>query len=506
MAMSGRVSRRWALAGLLATGALVGGSPAHALGPRGAVRVLLVLGGPGRDAEVARTVDTFVQGGFVRPERAIAVPHASQAAVGEGFKRARALAERFAPEEVFVVVVALGESPVRAADRGDGGDALALADGPLPLGTVTTLGRDIPAALHLVVSDVCERRDRPTELALGRPAGGPTWLRARSTCGAPSLATDWLTGLEAAADRNGDHRVTLGESYAYVAAQAAERGAVRSTGPFVDPASEVVLTHDAPPATEIALRRGRGITFRFFEHGHVEPFAEVRSLADRDVRVRVPATRLVVHALDERGRAGALELRMTSGSQRFLSAEEVRAEDPAVLAREGGALTRANHEVSVSYGAGAGGYASVAHGGTLRYAYASGPYALQLVGTAALAGNTNAANENLFTVFGPRLRAERRWLSGVPLLAVGVGVASEFAVQTLRRNDSARLLAAGYPTEERFRAAGAGPEVYASLRTTIGGTSFFGLELGGVFPVVRVGESLRMFPRAEGSLFAGLVY
>ncbi len=505
MAMSTRVSRRGALAGLaLATAALVGGTPARALGPRGAVRVLVVLGGQGRDAEVARTVDTFVEAGFVRHERAIAVPHASQATAGEGLTRARALAERFAPEDVFLVVVALGERPPE--ERDDAGDALALADGPLPLSTVTTLAREIPAALHLVMSDVCERRERPTELALGRPAGGPTWLRARGTCSARTLATDWLTGLEAAADRNGDHRVTLGESYAYVAAQAAERGAVSTTGPFVDPASEVVLTHDAAPATEIALRRGRGVTFRFFEHGRVEPFAEVRSLADRDVRVRVPPTRLVVHALDERGRAGALELRMTAGSQRFLSAAEVRAEDPAVLAREGGALTRANHEVSVSYGAGAGGYASVAHGGTLRYAYASGAHALQLVGTAALAGNTSDANENLFTIFGARFRAERRWLSGVPLLTVGVGAVGEFAAQTLRRNDAARLLAAGYPTEARFRAAAAGPELYASLRTTIGGTSFFGVELGGVFPVVRVGDSLQMMPRAEGSLFAGLVY
>ncbi len=513
----GRALSRLALPALAVAAGLLVGSPAHALGPRGGVRVLVVLGGPGRDAEVSRTVETFVRGGFVRPGRAIAVPHATQAQVGEAFARARSLAERFAPEEVFLVVVALGESPVPT----EPGEALALTDGPLPLATLATLSRDLPAALHLLVSEVCEQRDGPTELALGRLAGGPTWLRARSPCGGrptssslpetpgsppPSLATDWLTGLEAAADRNDDHRVTLGESYAYVAAQAAERGPVSTTGPFLDPASEIVLTHDAPPATEIALRRGRGITYRFFEHGRIPPFAEVRSLADREVRVRVPPTRLVVHALDERGRAGAIELRMTSGSLHFLSAADVRAEAPSVLGREGGALTRANHEVSVSYGAGVGGYASVAHGGTLRYAYASDRYALQLAGTAALAGNTTTANENLFTVFGARLRAERRWLSGAPLLAVGVGVVGEFAVQTLRRTDSARVLAAGYPTEQRFRAAGAGPEVYASLRTTIGGTSFFGLEVGGAFPLVPVGESFRMFPRAEGSVFAGLVY
>lgn len=489
------------LAGVaLAATALLGAPPAEALGPRGSVRVLVVVGGEGRDAEVSRTIDTFVEGGFVRRERAIALPRATQAAVGEGFVRARSLAERFAPEEVFLVVVALGEAPDSE------GESIGLADGPLALSTVNALSREIPAALHLLVSDLCERRPRPTELAFGRLTAGPIWLRARGSCGGPSLATDWLTGLQAAADRNNDRRITVGESYAYMAAQAAERGAVNTTGPFDDPASEVILTHDALPATEIALRRGRGITFRFFEHGTVEPFAEVRSLDDRDVRVRVPPTRLVVHALDERGRGGALELRMAEGGQRFLSAGEVRAEDPAVLAHEGGALRRANHEVAVSYGIGAGGYASGQHGGSLRYAYASGPYALQLVGTAALAGNSSATNENLFTVFGGRLRAERRLLSGAPLLALGAGVVAEFTAQTLRRQDAARLLPTGYPTEERYRALAIGPEVYASLRTTVGGTSFFGVEVGGVFPIVQVGDTLRTFPRVEGSLFAGLVY
>ncbi|HQY61019.1 MAG TPA: hypothetical protein PK141_06475, partial [Polyangiaceae bacterium] len=164
--MRGRALSRLALPALAVAAGLLVGSPAHALGPRGGVRVLVVLGGPGRDAEVSRTVETFVRGGFVRPGRAIAVPHATQAQVGEAFARARSLAERFAPEEVFLVVVALGESPVPS----EPGEALALTDGPLPLATLATLSRDLPAALHLLVSEVCEQRDGPTELALGRLA------------------------------------------------------------------------------------------------------------------------------------------------------------------------------------------------------------------------------------------------------------------------------------------------------------------------------------------------
>lgn len=485
-------------AGVVAAALGVSG-PARASAKRGTARVLLVLGGPGRNEDVARAAAVFAERGFVPRERIVAVPDATQPSVSAGFSAARQLASRFAPEEVLLVVVAVGEG-----DR----ETIALRDGPLHLGTVTTLGGDIPAALHVVVTEVCERGAQTSpELWLGRPERGPTWLRVSGPCGGRSLTADWLTGLEGAADTNADRRITLGESYAFVASQAAERGGVRTGGPFVDEASAAVLTHDAEPSTELSLRRGRGITYRVFEYGALTPLVEVRSLDSRDVRVQVPPGRLVVHVFGG-GRSGALELRMERGELRYLGPEESRPEAAETLAREGGALSRASHEFSASYGGALGGYASFAHGGAVRYAYASasGAYAAQLVGTAVLAGESSAVNENILTTFGARLRLERRFFTGTPLLAIGVGAIGEVVAQSLRRLDANQVLLTGYPTEERRRAAGGGPELYTSLRTTVGGTSFFGAELSGSLPVLRMGETLRVFPRLEGSLFAGLVY
>ncbi len=471
---------------------------------RGTVRMLLVVGGKGRDADVRRTVETFVDHGFVRPARVVAVPDASRARVRKAFADLLRVSERYEVEDVMLTVVVAGKGS---------GDALTLDDGPLPLTEVLTLARDFPAQLRVVMSDLCDPA-LPTssvpEISLGRPPGFPSWLRAHGACTSPSATDDLLIGLDAAADSDQNHRITVGEAFAYVAKQANERGGVLTTGAFLDPAGEVVLTHDEQPTAEVVLLRGSGTTYRFFRYGEVASFAEVHSLPDRDVRVRVPSGRVVVHAIrgpqGEQDASGAVELRLSAGEIRFFGPNEPHGTPREQLAQEGGALTHAMHEVSVAYGGGLGGYTGVSHGGMLRYAYAHDTYAFMFVGTAALTGETTQANENLLTVFGGRARVERRFFSGAPKLSLGAGVMGELVAQTLRRRDSGDILLTGYATEERRRAGGVGGEVYASLRTTIGGTSFFGAEISAVFPALPFGDTLKVFPRVEGSAYAGLSF
>ncbi len=173
-----------------------------------------------------------------------------------------------------------------------------------------------------------------------------------------------------------------------------------------------------------------------------------------------------------------------------------RADEPA----------RRPHEISVSYGASLGGYAAKAHGGMLRYSHALGDYAVGLVATASLGGEDLQATENLVTIFGLRARAERRFFSGTPLLAIGIGPVAEVIAQTLRRLDAASLAQPTYTAERDFRAVGGGGEAYASLRGSLGGTAFFGGELGFSLLFANTGSRLTPFPRGELSLFAGLVF
>lgn len=494
--------------------------PARAEPPkpgRGTERVLLVIHGGGRAEGATRARDAFVEHGFVRADHTVVARATTAEGLAGAMADVRAMAARHTPREVLLLAVIVGR-PGDAA-----GETLRLGDGTSTVGPTVLVGdvlaslADIPAIARVAFTDVCEAGAAASRDALSLGVErGVVHLRARGTC----HLERWLTGLGGAADENDDRRTTVAESYQFLREEG--RAGDGPANPHVtvpttadaptglrDPALDVILSQDTSfmNAAELVVPRvivgEHAPLYRVFVYGETVPFAEAHARENRDVRIQVPKGRLVLHVLGE-DEARGLDLRVSATEVRHIGPTEGRAMSAELLAQDRGVLSKPVHEVTVAYGGALGGYAVVAHGGGLRYAYAHPTYAFSMVGTAFLAGTSTVENENLYTVFGARARAERRFFSGVPLVAIGAGFVGELSLQSVRRKDASVLAQTGYPVEERYRAGGFGPEVFAALRTTVGGTSFFGLEVAAVFPFAPVGENLQAFPRLEGSLYAGL--
>ncbi len=460
-------------------------SLAHAeadLAARGRERVLLVLSSPDRDTEARVVREAFVDHGWLREDRVVLAHLDDHEAAIE---KARKAVEGRAPREVTVLTVVLAHDDVAYAP-------------PDP--------QKIPAIARVAFVDRCGEGAPTVVVGADEP---DVTVAASGPCGRASATALFLQGMGGAADVDDDRLVTVAEAVEYLGSELAARGTPpRATSTAAgSPLLGVVLGHDAsyPDSAEISLPRQAGPAWRytFFRFGERAPFATAFSRPGREVRVRVPAGRIIVH-VREGGRSRGVDLRVSGAELHHLATTEGRTMQPEELEAYAGSLGKPYHEVAVAYSGALGGYASFAHGASLRYAYAHADWAAGFLGTAHLAGNSSAENENLFTVFGARGRVERRVALGAPTIGFGGGLAVELALQTVRRRDGASLAQTGYPLEERYRAATAGPELFVHGRTTIGGTSFLGAELAAVFPFAPRGESLQAFPRLEGSIYAGL--
>ena len=500
------------LGGSVVLGALLGARAAEAetkpqaqTAPnrRGVERVLVVVDGGHRGAEAERVRAAFVDHGFVRADHVVLARDATPASLARAVEESAKLSALHPAREVLLLTVVVGKA-------GEARGSFLLGDTQKPLDELFAALAEVPAIARVAFSDLCDARaTRGFAISAGTSSAH---LAATGPCSSPSSTDTWLTGLGGAADTNDDHQTSVAESFQFLVEEARARGEADvsvTASTARDPAFDVVLTQDTSfvDAAELVLPRlAHGEIpplYRFFVQGEVTPFAEAHPRETREVRVLVPTGRLVVHVLageDSRG----LDLRVSATELHHLGLTEGRWMSPAVLGNDAGVLSKPLHEASVAYGGALAGYATVAHGGGLRYAYAHPTYAFTVVGTAFLAGTSSAENENLYTVFGLRARAERRYFSGAPFVAVGAGLVGELALQSVRRKDASELAQTGYPIEERYRAGAVGPELFVNLRTTVGGTSFFGAELAAVFPFAPVAGQLQAFPRLEGALYAGL--
>lgn len=457
---------------------------------RGRERVLLVVD-DGDGYELAeRTRDAFVERGFVRADRVVVVHERSAHALATAIGTIDAHAAGIAPRDLTLFAVVLSGTGAGAETADEVAQRLA----------------KVPAIARVVLSRACDAAPQ------ARVSRGEGHLRVAlgGTCGEADPMRTLLLGQGGAADVDDDHLVTVAEAVQFVADEAqAARLPLAIAVDRTPPELGIVLGHDAsfPEGAELVLPRSpRPAFYRIYVHGEAHPVAVAHARTDRDVRVRVPVGRLVVHALAARGARG-IDLRIGKAEVNHLGETEGRAMERADLDADGGVLTKPVHELSVAYGGGLGGYASFSHGAALRYSYAMPTHAFSVVGSAALGGTENPVNENLFTTFGLRVRAERRFFSGTPLVAFGAGLVGELPLQSLHRNDASLVAGTGYAVIERYRAGAFGPEVYANLRTTVGGTSFFGAEVAAVFPFAPSStDNLQSYPRLEGSLYAGLCF
>jgi len=451
--------------------------------------VLLVVDGGDTPGMAEQVGLAFADHGFVSSSRVLTAHDARDGTLNAAAAYVRALSASVAARDLLLLVVVL-EGQGKGTSAGD---------------KIAKKLEDIPAIARVVVSRSC---DAPPALRVAR-GDGHLRVALGGPCGETDLMPTFLLGQGGAADIDDDHMVTVAEAVQHVADEAKAAG--RPLALSVDrtaPELGIVLGHDAsfPDGAELVLPRAKHPPlYRMYEHGESAPFALAYGRTDRDVRVRVPSGRLVVHVLSPNADRG-LDLRVGKAEVSHLGPTEGRAMDRALLDADKGVLSKAIHELSVAYGGALGGYASFAHGAALRYAYAHPTYAFSLVGSAALGGTSNAQNENLYTVFGARVRAERRFFSGTPLVGLGAGFVGELALQSLHRNDASLLAGTGYAVIERYRAGAFGPEVFANVRTTVGGTSFFGAEVAGLFPFAPSGSTLQAYPRLEASLYAGLCF
>lgn len=178
------------------------------------------------DADAQRMLDVFVALGGVRADHALLVRSASRAEALAALRSAAAIARRYAPEDVTLVVYFSGHGDDSQLHLG--GDRLALDE--LAAAVSAT-----PAHLRLTIVDACRTGsgrdkglvpDAPFAIALDTRAHMSGQVRVRASApGEASQESDELSGavfthyfvsaLRGAADADGDRQVTFDEAYAF---------------------------------------------------------------------------------------------------------------------------------------------------------------------------------------------------------------------------------------------------------------------------------------------------
>lgn len=471
--------------------------------------------------DAANVRDAFVEGGWVARENAFLLREATKDTLFNLLDRARAMVAGKRPDDVLFLFYYSGHGT--RTELHVGGTAVSLAE------VATKLGQ-IPAAFRLVVTDACRTPGRREKGATAEPAfdvnltapleaRGTVWLHAASDgdaaqesdeLGGALFTYHWVQGLRGAADVNGDGAVTLDESYAYAHGQTLLRSS-RGTGVYQRPAMQldlrevapVTLTHTRIARAEIELPRGGDAHYLIYGYNTHSIAAEVFGLADRTITIAVPPGRYVVQARRGSG-DGAAEVRVARLERRALTASDFRAYKRDVLVQKGGELPEYAHSVAVTYGALAGGYAGVGHGGALGLGKAFGAWELGPRATIAFGGEDVGANRSTVTTTGIGLRLSYRWLEDAPIeLVIGGGILGEAMWQRLRRHDAEVVGPAGYPVERSFHALGIGGEAFARAERPLGARVFFGAELSGALTGANAGNA-KAFARANVGLVLGL--
>jgi hypothetical protein len=293
-----------------------------------------------------------------------------------------------------------------------------------------------------------------------------------------------VTGLNGAADANGDGRVTLEESFAYAYDQTVFRTA-RSSRILQRPtvslelreSAPLVLTRTAANNARIVLPREASVSYVVYAVGSHAVLLEACGQEDRAIALAVPRGRYIIQRRAA-GRYGAAELALAEGERREIKEEDFRAIPDEALAAKGGALHLHPHELGAGYAASVGRLTPFGHGPELSYACRAGDWVFGAhLGLVFASRNADIAEET-----------SRRWEAGIALdyqifewLRAGVVPLLSFYDRRFVSADASML--AGYPSEESQRTVVFGGEVHALARFSLGARAWAGLRVQGTLNV-----------------------
>ncbi len=467
--------------------------------------------------DARRVRDVFTQLGGVKPENAILLEQPTVASFEGALARAKSIADRHRPDEVTLLVYFSGHGDHEAIHLGQ--DALPLADVAARIGAV-------PAGLKLVVFDACRTvrvKGLSTEpafaISLVPPpsASGVVWLHASADGEAAQESDDldgavfthfWISGLRGAADTNGDHRVTLSESYDFAYQQTLYRSA-RSAGTLQRPAassalketSPVVLTQTLATTTLLRFPRSADAYYLVFATGSHTVAGEVWGEPERVAQIALAPGRYVVQRRVSGGN-GATVVSLGQGEQRDLSSSDFRPFEAEALAQKGGELEVFPWEASLAYGAGTGGLFAFGQAIDARLAYRFGTWALSLGVEGGLGRQTVPTATEDLVWGGGDVAIEQRVRLGAFELRLAAGPAVRYLVQHVHRDDAARLGLAGYTANETHHAWAWGGDAVVGLALALSPRVAVALDARGALLAAKTDSAARPYAEVGGLLGA----
>ena len=495
------------------------------------IRILVAAGasqGLAADRPLAHTQDdasgvrdVFTALGGVARESAIFVADATRASMLGALDRAEALARQHAPAEVTLLVYFSGHG-----DR----DALHLRGERLLSADLSARVAAIPAAFRLTIIDACRTADASRAKGMqvgpgfavslaGNPSTtGAAWIFA-SADGEAAQESDeiggaifthfWLAGLRGAADANGDRRVTFDEAFSYSYNQTLLRSA-RSGGVLQRPEAKLALSESSPfvltdlpsERAELELPREADGLYLVYAVGAQSVVAELYSLADRAVRIALPPGRYIIQKrVGTRG--SAVDVALIAGKTRALVPGEFRAIEAVRLAQKGALVVRP-WSVEVVDTLLAGSEVDLADDVAVRlsrhetWGASFGPF----VGIAKRRTDSNDVTER---TLGAELSGDRFFVvSPVMAFRLGIDFRAAWIAQTVRRNDAAHAILAGFPGESRFDAAALASGAHLGARFVVASPLYVDVGLRAMALGARTSSGIDVRLLGGGSLGIGL--
>ncbi len=528
--MRARSAQRLSLASILSTAILALGISAL---PRVAqaepLRILITAQyGRGLDHEkplhfterdTRRVSDVFTSIGGVKKESVIVVSDATTASLDAAFAKARTLAATHRPEEVSIFFYFSGHG-----DRQN----LHLQDGLFARATLAERLGTVPANLRMAVTDACRTelvREKgvtlepafDVSLQPGDDASGAVWIHA-SANGESSQESEDLEGsifthyfvnaLRGAGDSDGDGRVSLHEAYSFAYHQTLLRSA-RGSGTLQRPSASFDLKESAPfmltePSRSSALRfpEGGGKYYLVYSPRSHTVRAEVWGAAERSITLSLPAGRYVIQ---RRGGSdsGAADVVVGNGESRALSGEDFRPMNEEVLAEKGGDAFERINELSLGYGVSTSGLVDFGNSAHVTFRHHFEKWTLGVGPYGGIGTNSTTLESGDMQWIGADAFFARRFLTGRFSFELGVGASAEYFHQKFVRDDSERLIQAGYPTTRASSALVSGAFAHAEARYDLGSRVYFGLRGRGGALFGRGNDGIVATPRVSLSAELG---
>ncbi len=469
-------------------------------------------------SDAKRVASVFTSLGGVKTEHALTLIDANPKEVEAAMGKAQQIARGASVKDVTFFFYYSG--------HGDKG-ALHLGNQKLSDKTLHTLVNKIPAGMKVLIIDACrsEGASRPKGWGLKpavdimiKPLPGPQGIveLRSSSVGEVSQESDelgggvfthyFITGLQGAADVDGDRQVTLDEVYPYAynhthmrtaqsraRLQRPERNFVfKGTGPLV-------LSWTSKARSMLVFPKGGNIQYLVYRLPTATVVAELWGESKRQVKLALSTGRYLVQRRAP-GQYGATDIAMTFGGQKELSAWQFQSIPLKLLALKGGALILHRHEVTAQYGFLIGSHGDIGQRFNLGYGYRLGRFTLCARGQFALTSDFAEAHAKDTLWWGGDLYAKWPYPFGPLMATFAAGGSMQFRRQTV---DNQELYSDNtVETEMTTNFLAGGPMLEASLDIYLGAD--LALNVGYHVASLFFQDSERITFSIDNSIWAGV--